>query len=139
MEVASIQAVNLTGEGIRVDVQSDRACVVGEGGGDGIVDMVRATLFLKVDEPVPAVKENCSINPTGTSREAMQGSVVSHVENLDISFIIDFDYGQLSIAAEIDAWKSVSLGNEVSGEGMVKDEVSVCDAVDMNLGPLAPG
>ena len=29
LEVASIQAVNLTGEGIRVDVQSDRACVVG--------------------------------------------------------------------------------------------------------------
>lgn len=94
---------------------------------------------MKIDEPVPGIKENCCINPAGASWEAMEGRVVSHVENLDIPFIINFDYGQLSITAEIDAWKSVGLGNEVSSEGLIKDEVSVCNIVNMNLGPLAPG
>ena len=65
--------------------------------------MIRATILLEVDKPIPAVKENCSISSAGTSREAMESRVVSHIENLYVPLIIDLDSGQLSIAAEINA------------------------------------
>ena len=57
---------------------------------------------------------------------------------MNIPLIVNFNEGQLPIAAEIDGRSSMRFADDAAVEDMVENEIPIGDVVYVYLGQLAP-